>query len=171
MKLSIRGRVLLLVLSVVLATLFAVGMVSFYSFYALKKAALEQERVLKEFLSESMGRYAEEYAKARLREVTETKATHLDREFHIVGEDVEYMSDSMSRILSSPGDYLPRILPDTRSEPDILSGTPYVHYSPELMRQGIGKDLQAEIGLAGNFADVLVPMGKLYHGGNTSFFA
>ena len=95
----------------------------------------------------------------------------MDREFHIVGEDVEYMSDSMSRILSSPGDYLPRILPDTRSEPDILSGTPYVHYSPELMRQGIGKDLQAEIGLAGNFADVLVPMGKLYHGGNTSFFA
>ncbi len=171
MKLSIRGRVLLLVLSGVLATLFAVGMVSFYSFYVSKKAASEQERAMGEFLSESMGGYAEEYAKARLKEVTEAKARHLDREFYIIGEDVEYMSDSMSRILSSPGNYLPRVLPDTRGGPDILSGTPYVHYSPELMRQGIGKDLQAEIGLAGNFADVLVPMSKFYHGVNTFFFA
>ena len=145
MKFSIRGRVLFLVLSSVLAMLLAVGAVVFYALYAVRNAMLEQEDVLGSFLIESMGGYAESHAKERLQEVVQAKAQHIDRELFMVGEDVELMSGSMSLILQSPQYYNPRSLPNTREETDILSGTPYIHYSPELVRQGIGEALRQEI--------------------------
>ena len=171
MKLSIRGRVLFLALSSVFAALLAAGGVAVHWFYVTQGVISEQENALAENLAESMGDYAAESVKDKLQKVTETKAQHLDREFHIVGEDVEFMADCMTRILSHPENYLPRTLPDTREEEDILSGTPYIHYSPALARQDIGEGLREEIGRAGNFADVLVPMTKSYEDCTTSFFA
>ncbi len=171
MKLSIRGRVLFLALSSVVAALLAVGVVAVHWFYVTRGVILQQEDVLAETLAESMGNYAAESVKDKLKKVTEAKAQHLDREFHIVGEDVEFMADCMTRILSFPENYLPRALPNTRLEPDILAGVPYIHYSPELMRQGIGEETREEIGRAGNIADVLVPMSKSYDDYRTSFFA
>ena len=171
MKLSIRSRVLFLVLVGVLATLLAIGIVTFYALYSAQDAVTEQENAMSNYLSESMGSYAEEQAKLRLKEVAEAKAQHLDRELTIIGEDVEYMADSMSHILSSPQYYNPRLLPSTRQDIDIFSDEPYIHYSAEMMRQGIDADLQREIDLASNFADTLVSMGKSYSGYHTYFYA
>lgn len=171
MKLSIRGRVLFLVLSSVIAMLLAVGTVFSYALYAARDAMLEQEDILSSFLIESMGSYAERHAKERMQEVVQAKAQQIDRELFMVGEDARFMSGSMSLILQSPQYYNPRSLPNTREEADILSGTPYIHYSPELVRQGIGDDLRQEIGLAGNFADTLVLTSKAYAGYRTSFYA
>ena len=66
---------------------------------------------------------------------------------------------------------MPRTLPDTRQETDILAGTAYIHYSSALLKQGISPELQAEIGLAENFADVLKPMSTSYIGSRTSLYA
>lgn len=171
MKLSIRAKVLFLVLMGVLATILAVGIVSFYALYTAQNAVTEKENNVINYLSESMGSYAEEQAKLRLKEVAEAKAQHLDRELVIVGEDVEFMADSMSMLLSSPQYYNQRLLPNTLQDIDIFSGEPYIHYSSDLMRQGIDSDLQQEIGLASNFADTLVAMSKSYLGYRTSFYA
>ncbi len=171
MKLSIRGRVLFLALSSVFVALLAAGAVVVHWFYVTQSVISQQENALAGVLAESMGDYAAESVKDELQKVTEAKAQHLDRELHNVGEDVELMSDCMTRILSFPEDYLPRTLPDTRLDSDILSGTPYIHYSPELAQQGIGEEMREEIGRAGNIADVLVPMSKFYEDLMTSFFA
>lgn len=155
----------------VLAAILAVGIVSFYALYTAQDAVTDKENDISAHLSESMGNHAEEQAKLRLKEVAEAKAQHLDRELVIIGEDVEYMADSMSLILSSPQYYNPRVLPNTRQDIDIFSDEPYIHYSAEMMRQGIDADLQQEIELASNFADTLVAMGKSYNGYHTYFYA
>ena len=169
MKRSIRGRMMLLSFAGVFAVLLAVGIVALYGLYAAQSSMREQEESLCSYMTESMEGYAEKYAKERLREVAQSKALHLDRELYMVGEDVEFMSDTLSRILKNKENYRPRKLPDTRSEPNIVSGQPYIHYSPDF-RDGNGA-LQAEIDLAENFADGLQSISKSYVGYRTSFFA
>lgn len=170
-KMSIRRKVLLILLSGVLTALLVVGVISFYGQYKTQQALDEQSVSMKNILAESLGGYTESFAKEKLKEVTATKAQHLDRELYIVQEDVEYMAEAMQIILTSPETHLPRILPDTRKEADIFAGTAYIHYSPALLQQGIDANLQAEIGLASNFADVLKAMSISYAGNNTSIYA
>ena len=169
MKWSIRGRMMLLSFAGVVAVLLAVGTVAFYGLYAAQSSMREQENSLSAYLTESMEGYAEKYAKERLREVAESKAMHLDRELYIVGEDVEFMADTFSRILKNKENYRPRTLPNTRDVPNLVSGQPYIHYSTEL--RDLSGDLWAESQLAGNFADCMESMSLSYAGYRTSIFA
>ena len=79
-KLSIRGRVSLLVLSSVMVAVLTVGAVAFYGLRSAMESMTEQENVLDAFLTESMAGYAEKYAKERLRKTAEVKARYIDRE-------------------------------------------------------------------------------------------
>ena len=121
-KLSIRAKILFLMLAGVFATILAGVVVSFYALYSAQNAVTEKEKSLSDYLSESMGGYVEEQAKLRLKSVVEAKAQHLNREFIIIGEDVEYMADNLSLMLSSLQYYKPRILPNTRQDVDFFSG-------------------------------------------------
>ena len=87
-KLSIRGRVSLLVLSSVMVAVLTVGAVAFYGLRSALDSMTEQENILDVFLTESMAGYAEKYAKDRLRKVAEVKARYIDRELAMAGEDV-----------------------------------------------------------------------------------
>lgn len=170
-KLSIRGRVLLLLLFSVLLTLLAVGGLAFYALYTTKITMTAQSEAVGQFLAESMGEKAADAAMEDLQEMTRIKAQHLSRELLMVKKDVVYMADAMHLIMTSPDQYGPRKLPETRQEPDILSETVYIHYSPELQARGIDGDLQRKIDLAGNFADVLEPLSKYYRNYRTSMYA
>ena len=170
-RISIRRKVLFILLAGVVVTLLAVGVVFIYGQNRTQQALDEQSVVIRNFLAESMGSFTEQFAKDRLQEVTATKAQHLDRELFIVQEDVEYMAEAMQLLLTAPDKYLPRTLADSRQEADILTGTSYIHYSRALLQQGISPELKAEIGLAGNFADVLKPMSTSYAGSRTSLYA
>lgn len=170
-RISIRRKVLFILLAGVVVTLLAVGVVFIYGQNRTQQALDEQSEVIRNFLAESMGSFTEQFAKDRLQEVTATKAQHLDRELFIVQEDVEYMAEAMQLLLTAPDKHLPRTLADSRQEADILTGTSYIHYSRALLQQGISPELKAEIGLAGNFADVLKPMSTSYAGSRTSLYA
>ena len=170
-KLSIRRKVLFIMLAGVLATLMAVGGVALYGMSRTQQSTAQESKALENFLSDSLGAYTENLAKERLKDITITQARHLDRELLIVQEDVEYMADAMHLILTAPEKYLPRQLPDTRVEHDIFFGMPYIHYSSALLQQGITPAMQAEIGRAANFADVLLPMSKSYRGYSSSLYA
>ncbi len=170
MKLSIRRRMLLLVFSSVLGALLAAGAVLLYGYYDTREAIRQANYEVAEYMSASMGGYAEEFAKKRLQEVTEAKANHLDREVVAVGEDVEYLADILSNIMTAPENYRVRPIQDSLHKTDILSGEPYIQYSPELIRQGIGDELAYEIGIMGNFVDVLSPLAKFYDGSQSSFY-
>ena len=170
-KLSIRGRVLLLLLSGVLITLMAVGGLAFYALYTTKTTMMAQGDAMGQLLAESLGGKVEGEAKENLQEMTRIKAQHLSRELLMLKKDVTYMADAMHTILTSPEQYRPRKLPETRQEADILSETVYIHYSPDLQSRGINEALQREIDLAGNFAEVLEPLSKYYRGYRTSMYA
>ncbi len=131
----------------------------------------EQSVATKKILAESLGSYTECFAKKKLKESAAMKAQHLDSELFVVQEDVEYMAEALKIILTSPDKYLPRQLPDTRKEADIFSGMAYIHYSTAMLQQGVSLELQAEIGLASNFADVLKPMSSSYKDNRTSLYA
>ncbi|MBR3456577.1 MAG: HAMP domain-containing protein, partial [Selenomonadaceae bacterium] len=170
-KLSIRGRVLLLVFASLLAAILAVGGVAFYGISAIGSSIQEQEHSLDSFLETSMGGYAEKQAKERLKEVATGKAQLIDRELMEVRRNVTYLSDRMSLLLQFPEHYLPRSLPDVQQGAAISHGMPYIQYSPALLAQGVDEALRREIGIAGNFADTLVLMRRVYQENQTEFFA
>ena len=171
MKMSIRTRILLLVLSSVAAALLVVGGISLYALFDAQRAMTEQGNEAANRLAESMGSRAEHDAKQRLREVTETRAQHIDRELALVGEDVEYMSIRMTQLLQRPWLQRPRELPVVSMDEETLSGRTYIHYPPGMAARNPGGDLQREIGAAGNFADTLAAMAASYSGYRTCFFA
>lgn len=169
-KLSIRGRVLRLAFSGILAALLAVGLAAFWGLQGARETMEGQVSEVGSYLTDKVGGYAEQHAIERLRQVTEAKARHLDRELSGVADDVEYLSRVMSHILQHPEEYKPRSLTRAEQAADIAPGTPYSFYSPRLRQQGIDESLQAEIYLAGNIADTLVPMSGFFDGYRTSLY-
>lgn len=169
MNLSIRGRMLLLVFSSVFATLLALGATLAYSFEENTRAMENQIDYLRDFLAKSMGGYAEEYGKRRLREVAEARAQHLDRELVSMGADVFVLADSMSRILSSPQYHNSRTLENTNYD-SVKRGVPYIRFVPKLAYGGMNESLRQEVGIAGNIADILAAMGQAYGGYKVQLF-
>ena len=170
-KLSIRGRMLLLVFASLLVALLAVGGVALYGLSAARHSVEEQENALGSYLEESMGEYAEKQAKARLKEVATAKAQHIDRVLRVVCDDVAYMSARISLLLQFPENYRSRSLPDVHPGEAAPSGMPYIQYSPALLEQGMDDALRREIGIAGNFADTLTLMCNAYQESQTYFLA
>ncbi len=171
MKLTIRRRMFFLVFFCVIGALLAVGAVTFYGVYDMEGAIRKVNSEVADYMSESMGGYAEKYAKARLEEVTRAKAQHLDGELESIGENAVYLADMMSNFLMHPENYRQRHLSNPQRLSDVVLGVPYIHYSPDLVSSGIGADLRSEIGIAGNFIDCVMPLGKFYEGYHTAFYA
>ncbi|MBQ7516514.1 MAG: SpoIIE family protein phosphatase [Schwartzia sp.] len=121
-------------------------------------------------VAESVGRLSERNAKERLRESAALKAQHIDRELTIISEGVEYLANRMTMLLSAPGQYPPRTLPNTRADVSILSGMPYIHYSPGISDEDIAS-LAEETGAVSNFADTLALMSESYAVGRAYFYA
>ena len=169
MKLNIKNRVLLWGLFSSLLTFLLAGAIYFYSMSDTKDAFAKQAVALGDVVAESVGQTSEENVRERLLASAILKARYIDRELALIGEDVEYLADRMSMILASPGQYPPRTLQSTRDDVSILSGMPYIHYSPSLA-EPIGADVEEEIGIASNIADTLVLTSKSYHGHRSDFY-
>ena len=145
------------------------GAIFLFSMADTRETLVRQEAVLGDGVAESVGHLSERNAKERLRESATLTARHIDREIAIIGEDVEYMADRMTMLLSAPEHHFPRALPSTRDNASLLSGMPYIHYSPELSTTDID-GLAEELGTVSNFVDTLVLMSKSYAGYRTYFY-
>lgn len=170
LKLNIKHRVLLWGLFASLLTFLLAGAIYFYSMSDTKDAFAKQGAALGDDVAESVGQISGQDAKERLLASAVLKARHIDRELVLIGEDVEYMADRMSMLLTSPNRYPPRTLQSTRDSASITSGTPYIHFSPTLSNAQIESDLAEEIETAGNIADTLSLMSRSYSGYRSCFF-
>lgn len=170
MKLNIKNRVLLWGLFASLLIFLLAGAIFLYSVADIRDSLVRHESALGDSVAESVGRLSERNAKERLRESAALKARHIDREIAIFGEDVDYMADRMTKLLSAPEHRLPRALPSTRDNASLLSGMPYIHYSQELSATDID-GMAEELGIVSNFVDTLVLMSKSYAGYRTYFYA
>ena len=171
MRLNIRQHVLLVIFGCCLFTFLAMVTVSFHSFLDIRNAVREQGVFLSERISDSLGNFSETSIKKRLAENAELRALYIDRELSVIGDNVTFLSNSISNILKSPERYNPRKIPELRELEDIYAGEPYIMYSPALLRQGISAELAHEIDIVGNIADTLVELSKSYQGYQTSIWA
>ena len=171
LKLNIRQHVLLLMFGCCLFTFLVITAVSFHSFLDIRDAVRGEGDLLSKRLSDSLGNFSEASIKKRLAENAELRALYIDRELDVIGDNVRFFSTGISNILQSPERYNLRKVADLQEIEDIYAGEPYIMYSPELLRQGIGTELAYEIGILGNIADTLVSLSKAYQGYQTSLWA
>ena len=164
LKLNIRQHVLLVIFGCCLFTFLVMIAVSFHSFLDIRDAVGGEGDLLSKRLSDSLGQFSEASIKERLAENAELRALYIDRELAVIGDDVKFLSNSISNILKSPERYNPRKVPELQEIEDIFASEPYITYTPALLRQGINAELAHEIDLVGNIADTLVTLSKSYQG-------
>lgn len=169
LKLNIRQRVLLLIFGCCLFTFLVMMTVSFHSFLDIQDSVRAESNTLNKNLSNSLSNFSEISIKKRLAENAELRALYIDRELAVIGENVKFLSDTLSNILQSPEQYKPRKVLELGELADIFASEPYITYSPELLRQGISAELANEIDLASNIGDTLAAASKSYQGYQASF--
>ena len=134
------------------------------SLYAVFKIYLTMDDGSRE-LSDNMASYAENFTldaeQKRLKEVVQTRAEIFYEGIRFAQNDITYLSERVSDILKNPQNYPPRILPISNYE-KVTSKTPYVHLSPNLMKNGVSDDISAEIRLLSNIADLQKTLSNYY---------
>ena len=168
MKLSIHKKVLMLVLGAGLATFLVLGIFSYFGKNVVQKDMAQMSNEL----GENSANYTDEMLTAQLKqtlgELAEAKAQFIDREMSITREDAEILAEAMTEIFSHPGDYLPKNLPDPRTD-SVHNGEPYRIYAPDI-RDNITPEIQNELELAANVKDLLAGLLSSYKGYNATAF-
>ncbi|MBQ3434436.1 MAG: HAMP domain-containing protein, partial [Selenomonadaceae bacterium] len=168
MKLNIHKKVLILVLGTGLVTFLVLGAFSYYG-----RGIVRRDMVAMSIeLGEKSATYADdlliEHLKQTLGELTEAKAQYVDREMSITKEDAEILANAVTEIMKHPDDYLPKTLPDPRTDP-VKQGEPYRIYAPDI-RDHITPEIQRELELAANIKDILSDALKDYMDYNATAF-
>ena len=168
MKLNIHKKVLILVLGTGLVTFLVLGAFSYYG-----RGIVRRDMVAMSIeLGEKSATYADdlliEHLKQTLGELTEAKAQYIDREMSITREDAEILANAVTEIMKHPDDYLPKTLPDPRTDP-VKQGEPYRIYAPDI-RDHITPEIQRELELAANIKDILSDVLKDYMDYNATAF-
>ena len=168
MKLNIHKKVLILVLGTGLVTFLVLGAFSYYG-----RGIVRRDMVAMSIeLGEKSATYADdlliEHLKQTLGELTEAKAQYVDREMSITKEDAEILANAVTEIMKHPDDYLPKTLPDPRTDP-VKQGEPYRIYAPDI-RDHITPEIQRELELAANIKDILSDVLKDYMDYNATAF-
>ncbi|MBD3878785.1 MAG: SpoIIE family protein phosphatase [Quinella sp. 1Q5] len=168
MKLNIHKKVLILVLGAGLVTFLVLGAFSYYG-----RGIVRRDMVAMSIeLGEKGATYADdlliEHLKQTLGELAEAKAQYVDREMSITKEDAEILANAVTEIMTHPDDYLPKTLPDPRTDP-VKQGEPYRIYAPDI-QGNITPEIQRELELAANIKDILSDILKDYMGYNATAF-
>jgi sigma-B regulation protein RsbU (phosphoserine phosphatase) len=158
LKLDIRKKVLLLVLSGSLLTFLLLAVFLTFGLYHAG-ATLDREN---EELGGEIAGFTEELVEAqikkRMEEITRLRALHVDLGLTATAADVKYLADVMNTMLKngvqSSADPLPNAL-----YVDVPAGRPFIHYSPDLAGRGISPALQREIRLTSGIIGSLLSMG------------
>ena len=168
MKLNIHKKVLILVLGAGLVTFLVLGAFSYYGRDVVRHDMIAMSIEL----GEKSAKYADDvlidHLKQTIGELSEAKAQYIDREMSITREDAEVLATAMTNIMSHSEDYLPKTLPDPRTD-SVRQGQPYRIYAPDI-RDNITPEIQRELELAANVKDILEDLLRSYTGYNATAF-
>lgn len=167
---NIRQQILLLVLLCGLLIFLFHTAIFLYTAGDMGKTLVQQQALMKDSVTDFVGDYAKENAKEQLKAEAQAAANLINGEMKVRGEDVKFMADYMSILLTHPENYRSRPITMVRDRADIVSGTPYLHYSPKLRAQGVSPELAREIAIAANIADLMTPIGEPYQKYHTALF-
>ena len=167
-QLNIHKKVLLLVLGAGLTTFIVLSVFSF-----IGKSFVQRD---KESMSVELGEKSASYTdallvnqlKRTLGELAMAKAQFIDREMSVAREDATILADAVTRIMSHPENYLPKTLPDPRTD-QIRNGEIYRIYAPDI-RDNVTPEIQREQDLAANVKDFLPEVLEGFSGFNATAF-
>ena len=168
MKLNIHKKVLILVLGAGLTTFLVLGIFSYFG-----KNIVQRDMAL---MSVELGEKSANYThnllinqlKQTLGELALARAQFMDRELSIIKEDAEILASAMTEIMSQPENYLPKTLPDPRTD-SVRNDEPYRIYAPDI-RDNLTPEIQNELELAANINVILAETLKTYEGYNATAF-
>ncbi len=168
MKLNIHKKVLILVLGAGLTTFLVLGIFSYFG-----KNIVQRDMAL---MSVELGEKSANYThnllinqlKQTLGELALARAQFMDRELSIIKEDAEILASAMTEIMSQPENYLPKTLPDPRTD-SVRNAEPYRIYAPDI-RDNLTPEIQNELELAANINVILAETLKTYEGYNATAF-
>ena len=161
MKLDIRRKVLLLVLSgslltfMLMTAFFAVNMIH------ARKAMDDQTEELANGAAEYAAEMLEAGIKKRLEEITRVRTQGINNGLTETAADVKYISSEMSDLLQKGIRFSAEPVPNGLYN-DVPAGRPLILYSPALLKTGISSLLQKEIDMASGIASSLVRMSEYY---------
>ena len=159
MKLDIRRKVLLLVLSGSLLTFLLVNIFLYFGLYRIRETVETKNEELGEEAAEYTGQMVEAEIKKRMGEITRLRAKHVDLGLMATAADVIYIVDVMNTLLKNGVQSSAEPLPNALYV-DVPAGLPYIHYSPDFVRQGVSPALQREIRMTSGFIGSLLGMSK-----------
>ena len=159
MKLDIRRKVLLLVLSGSLLTFLLVNIFLYFGLYRIRETVETKNEELGEEAAEYTGQMVEAEIKKRMGEITRLRAKHVDLGLMATAADVIYIADVMNTLLKNGVQSSAEPLPNALYV-DVPTGLPYIHYSPDLVRQGVSPALQREIRMTSGVIGSLLGMSK-----------
>ena len=150
MKLDIRRKVLLLVLSGSLLTFMLMT-----AFFAVNM--IHARKATAEYAAEML----EAGIKKRLEEITRVRTQGINNGLTETAADVKYISSEMSDLLQKGIRFSAEPVPNGLYN-DVPAGRPLILYSPALLKTGISSLLQKEIDMASGIASSLVRMSEYY---------
>lgn len=169
MKLNIHKRVRLLVLSAGILSFFVLACISIYGLFSVRRNVSEMGTELGESGANYTQSLVTDQLKQTLLALASSRAEYIDRDMERMMQDVTILAETMTEISSHPQNYLPHVLPDPRYE-RIGKAETYIIYSPQLREEGVSPELRAEIEIAGNIRNYLVPLAKSYLNYKSSFY-
>lgn len=97
------------------------------------------------------------------------KARRMEIGMSEIKYDAESIAKQMTQIVSEPDKYKEISIPKNNEKP-IYSGEAYIHYAPEIERNGITSELKHEVGISSNIVDMLKVISSFYKERQTSSY-
>ncbi len=163
MKLNIRQRVRMLVLSGGVLSFLGLALIVLLGMALAGETVSERGRLLGDSVEDFVEAFADTQVQHQVSMHVAEKALHIERELEHTRQDVEALAQTTTLILSSPDDYRPRTLPDPH-EMTVMSGEPYLNLSLAVQAKAANGEAQREAELAANIADSLLPLSRFYTG-------
>ncbi|MBR1729138.1 MAG: SpoIIE family protein phosphatase [Selenomonadaceae bacterium] len=160
-KVNIRRRALRLVLSGSIVNFITITILSFITISLIWIGADRIGSRIGNSTAEYTSNYAAEETKKYLLEMVRERTKLINYEFENMVLYIEMMSRTMSKIMQEPQNYTPRKLPMANYE-QVHSKELHVYCSPDIIKSGLINELQQEINIASNFADIMIPLSKHY---------
>ena len=116
-RLNIKQRMMLIVLSISIATLIILSAVSFYGIIGSKNMAIETSDDIGKQSSENSSKILEEQMKSELTKLSLDKANDINHRMNDLAHEVESIAHEMNEINKNPSKFLPHSV----NEPDQIN--------------------------------------------------
>ncbi len=169
LNMSIRRRILFLLLGVTVLSFLALGAVSLRSMYGIQRNAVEHG----EEMGVSVAAYVEDYATTKttrhLMMLADKKAKQVETEMGAALENAESLAENVEHILENPGLYAPRYLSSPMGK-IITKGEAYFVFSPKAAGGIVSSEISHEMELVANISDEPEVLSEIYDGYEVSCY-